>query len=209
MTDVSLYRQEQQRHGHSNSFHYVSRTHFKQTPYCTLPDEQEKIYAMRPPLRNFGGHSNFEQYRELFQSLYNDPEKPIVDVMGRPVLFSQWLLDDCAHVCYGADQAYNEHEWKLERAKRIEWIGLALRNPTKIHPDVDGPHKQRYLLWLPPDAESEQDHEWFCVVAVRGNGFMKFLTAFWISRDRFYQFGNIAPRIWPPPDKTKKRGKKQ
>jgi hypothetical protein len=159
-------------------------------------------------LVQFGGHIDFEKYRQIFRSLYC--VEPIIDVMKRRVLFdSEPLLDDCAHVCYGGDKgrAYRSDCWYPNRAKRINYIGLALTNPNKIHPDKDNPTNQKYLLYLPAEGDLPAEH--FCVIVRLINKYtVSFLTAYDVDFKTFAAYGNVAPRLYPP-QKPKERGKKK
>ena len=164
---------------------------------------------MRPKLRDLGGHGEFHRYREWFRALYCDPSRPICDVLGRRVLFDQEpLLDDCAHVCYGgtAGRPYNPEFWSPERAHRIAWIGQALAAPNKIHPDKDYASRHKYLLFLPPDEGTPQDNEFYCVIVrVLNRRTVAFLTAYNVTSRTFDEYGNVGPRVYPPPKPKKRR----
>lgn len=163
---------------------------------------------MRPESRDLGGHEQFHFYKKWFEEMYRDEERPIFDVLGRRVLFGmEPFLDDCAHVCYGGTKghAYVKEYWYQDRAVRLAWIERTLTDPTRIHPDEDIPKRHKYLLYLPLDDET-QDYEFFCVIVrVMDSKTVAFLTAYNISRDTFYQYGNVAPRVYPPTERKKKR----
>jgi hypothetical protein len=164
---------------------------------------------MRPPLTDFGGHPNFDKYQSYFRHLYSNSKEPVLDVMGRRVQFDVEALDDAAHVCYGGlpGQPYNERCWSEARAQRIGWIILALTSPNRVHPDKSNSGNEKYLLFVKPDDEL-QDNEWYCVIVRRqGRQLVSFLTAYPISRDSYYEYGAVSPRIWPSQDQKKKKKK--
>lgn len=179
---------------------------------CSQPQEKvqpENQTKARPETRNFGGHEHFSAYQKWFRELYSDPARPIYDVLGRRVLFDQEpLLDDCAHVCYGGinGRPYNPDCWYPQRAERIAWIERALTAPKKIHPDENYSDRHKYLLFLPPDEGTEQENEFFCVIVrVLGSKTVAFLTAYDISQATFDKYGNVGPRIYPPPTPKRKK----
>jgi hypothetical protein len=134
--------------------------------------------------------------------------------MNRLVLFGQNpKVEDCAHVCYGSDAAYQEFAWDEKRAERIAWIALALKSPNEIRPDKDGPGREKYLLRIASDSQSGQDEEYYCVVVeVRSKKCVGFITAYYINSVQFDKYGREAPRIYPRPVRPvpkKKRGTKK
>ena len=165
---------------------------------------------LRQLLQNKGGHAEFEHYRTWFRGLYNDPERPVLDILGRRVLFDTYpTLDDCAHVCYGgeAGHAYKAEHWRQDRAERIAWIEYALTQPNKIHPDATISTNEKYLLYVPPEMP-EQEAEYYMVIVRRLNNpkTVAFVTAYGISRKNYDEFEQVGPRIYPAP-RPKKRKK--
>lgn len=177
----------------------------------TLPVGKERFTQMRPPLKNFGGHPEVHQYRAWFRGIYCDPAHPIYDVKRRLVLFDQDpKLDDTVHVCYGKNYANMSDRWDEQRAERIGWIEVTLKDPTKIVESDRGLNRQVYLRRFDPDPGTEQSLEFFCVIAhVINTSSVEFVTAYYISArtyDEMVRAGKqIYPTVAPHSHKKKKR----
>ena len=177
------------------------------------PLRDERFIRMRPPLKNFGGHPEFHQYRTWFRSLYRVPNKQIFDVIRRQVLFGQYPpFEDAAHVCYGGpkENVGKVEEWKEERAERIAWIELAITSPNFI---VTGntPNGQVYLLYLGPDPGTVQEPEYYCVVV---NAYesrlneVEFVTAYDVTYTEYDRMRKYGSQIYPKPTPRRRKKKK-
>ena len=173
--------------------------------------------------KNLGGHENFHLYKSLFHSLYQDPLRPIFDILGRRIDFRPesiadvGYVDNAAHVCYGGrrHQWYAENYFDVQRAERIEWIEEALSHPSKIRRDREFYTNEKYLLRIPRNGEPM---EYFCVIAenmgknVAGIKTMEFITAYpidWLTYERYVR---VEPFVYPEGVtnySSKKRGKKK
>ncbi len=165
---------------------------------------------MRPPLLKLGGPESFAAYQAEFNRMYAGQQ--IVDPLGNSVSFGP---NDCLHVCYGGESRFwgDPAHWKQSRAERIGAIRLAITTPNKIHPDKDYPKRRKYLLYLPPDDDT-QNNEFFNVLVEASDkrGFA-FVTAYDIDQATYRAYCNVPPCLYPVPKPSGslqgKRGKRK
>lgn len=153
---------------------------------------------MRPPLLDLGGHEAFSDYQAAFNQMYAG--RQITDPLGSTVSFA---LNDCLHVCYGGESRYwgNPIYWKQKRAERIEWIERAITAPNKIHPDKDYPKRRKYLLYLPPDNDTQENEFFNVLVEATDKNRFAFITAYDINQLTYRAYCDVPPCLYPIPRK--------
>lgn len=173
-------------------------------------DPPETEDEMRPPLLKLGGHENFAAYQAAFNQTYAG--QWITDPLGNTVSFGP---NDCLHVCYGGESRFwgDPAHWKQKRAERMAAIGLAITTPNKIHPDKDYPKRRKYLLYLPPDDDTQENEFFNVLVEAIGKQEFAFITAYDIDQATYRAYCAVPPRLYPPPrvgeGTRQKRGKKK
>jgi len=165
---------------------------------------------MRPPLLKLGGPDKFAAYQAEFNRMYSGQH--IVDPLGNTVSFGP---TDCLHVCYGGESRFwgDPSHWKQRRAERIGAIGPAITAPNKMHPDKDYLKRRKYLLYLPPDDDTQENEFFNVLVEATGKQSLAFITAYDIDQMTYRTYCNVPPRLYPPPmigeSTQQKRGKKR
>ncbi|WP_165232723.1 hypothetical protein [Aquisphaera insulae] len=134
----------------------------------------------RLPLHKLGDHSAYGEYIELFRRTCLG--KPIVDPLGREVEFPPYAY---AHIClkprpHEAGYVSVEASWQADRAERIGWIEVALRDPDEIRPNHQfrSSRNQAYLLTVEPDVPEARTTEFFYVTVQPEGAKVVFLSAF-------------------------------
>ncbi len=166
---------------------------------------------MRPERKNFGGNTHFSEYQDWFGSLYQVLDLRVVTKLGHIVTFDS---KSCSHAVYGGQEQawYTEAGWREERAMSLSWIGEALANPTRVHPDKTYATNHKYLLRLPAD-DSTQQTEFYCaIVNVTGVKTADFITGYNIPWEDYHAYSQVMPCLYSEEavkKKALKRGKKK
>lgn len=116
------------------------------------------------------GPDDFAEYDRYFNSTYRSV--PILDRFGRRVIFHE---DSARHICFSeprhdkSDQG-DRDVWRPDRAMRMPWIMVALRDKTMVLKENKEPGKQNYLIRMQLFLESGSEVDYYqVVVKPRGN----------------------------------------
>lgn len=177
------------------------------------------MLSTRPPTLPLGEddpEADYLKAQEAFRELYLT--RVVVDVRGIRVSFVE---DDCAHVCFKEKpgpkppfkQAIREL-WRPDRAARIPWIDIALKNHSEVRirpsPVTQERGRLSYSIVVPADSKAGLDQEYFAVF-VRPSpdpGMVHFITAYSMDQTSFDRLKQGGPQIYPAKAKAKKSGRK-
>jgi hypothetical protein len=161
-----------------------------------------------PPILDLGGAEAFAEYTAEFRRLYRSGI--VEDVWGRVVRFELPGDEDCKHVCTsgqpGDKRQLLPREWNQERAERLHWITIALREPESIRPShkpgmedhegylvagyaerASGAEWERYVVYVAPEGRQRGKHAKSVV----------FVTAYPIGESYWDEAIQVGPRYYP------------